>query len=333
MDCLQNYIGLRQVSTAPISGLWINALPGMSTELADRIATEEQLNYVGVWADVQSNAFRRIQEDVVNLLSTDVKINQIVYQTHRPKVYRNQPAILADTNYRGVIVQVPVSKYVTFRLREVYIYSTSIVATTLKTFASQNINLVVGLNTIPVNVNYSLTKFGGINLFIGVDGSDFDSISFFPEYYDFYDCHNNCHSGISNFNGQPDYIVMEPAEIGLSEDMDFDNLTKFADGRGIAIGAEINCSVEEFICQNRKSFDSSLLYLLGSEMLFMKLGSPRLNYLASSNLELTQLTRNEFEKKYLSSLQKALDSIPLHGDSLCFECAETAFVSHKYTDV
>jgi hypothetical protein len=99
------------------------------------------------------------------------------------------------------------------------------------------------------------------------------------------------------------------------------------------IGAEIQCSIEEFICQNKKSFKQSLLYLLGIGMLSMKLGSSRLNYFSSSNEERTVATRRDFETRYLSSLKKAIESIPLNGDSLCFECSQPDFVSHKYTDV
>jgi hypothetical protein len=341
MDCLLNYIGLKQVTTAPESGLWVNSLPGMSTELADNIANSEQVHYAGVWNDVQANAFGRLEGMIINMLSDEIKINQTVFQTRRPQVYRNKTAIVADTKYRGVSVLVPQSKYVSFYLREVYVYASGPATTTLKFFdlndgqeliESVEVTLVEGLNTIPVDETFSLVKFGGLNFFIAIDATDFDTISFLPEYFDFYDCHNSCYSGAS-FYGQPDYLVIEPAELDLTEDAYFDNLTKFSDGRGISIGAEIQCSIQEFICQNKKIFKQSLLYLLGSEMLFMKLGSSRLNFFSSSNLELTQATRNEFEKRILTTLKQAVDSIPLDGDGFCFECAQTAFVSHKYTDV
>jgi hypothetical protein len=74
----------------------------------------------------------------------------------------------------------------------------------------------------------------GLIFFIAIDATDFDTISFLPEYFDFYDCHNSCYSGAS-FYGQPDYLVIEPAELDLTEDAYFDNLIKFSDGRGICL--------------------------------------------------------------------------------------------------
>jgi hypothetical protein len=338
--CLVDYIGLKNVTTAPESGLFINSLPGMSTELADKIASTEEVDAEGVWNDVQTWAFLRFKNDVVNTIGEEVKLNQIIYQTKRPKVYRNQAEINLGANYRGVVVQVPESKYVAFYLKEVYVFSDAVAQTTIKVFDlndgvevhTQDELLSLGLNTIKIDKTFSLTNFGGINLFIAVDGTNFNTISFYPEYFDFYDCHNMCHSGIQNFHGQTYSLIIEPAEIPLSSDMDFDNLTKFSDGRGVAIGAEIQCSVEEFICQNKKSLEQCLLYLLGAEMLLQKLGSFRLNFFASTNLELTNANRVEFEKRYYSNLKRTLSSIPIHGDSLCFEC-QTAFVSYKYTDV
>lgn len=341
MDCLLNYIGLKQVTLSPESGLFVNSLPGMSTEFADKIASEEQIHYAGVWADVQANAFGRLEGMVINLLSEEIKINQTVFQTRRPQIYRKQSQILAEEKYRGVYVRVPQSKYVSFFLREVFIYSRQATVTTLHVFdlndgseiiEAIDVTLVEGLNTIEIKENFSLSKFGGLNFFIAVDASDFGTISFLPEYFDFYDCHSQCYSSL-DFQGQPDYLVIEPAEIALDDVIEFDNLTKFIDGRGLSIGADIQCSIEEFICQNKKVFKQSLLYLLGSEMLFMKLGSPRLNFFSSSNLELTQATRNEFEKRLLMTLKQAVDSIPLDGEGFCFECAQTAFISHKYTGV
>lgn len=68
MECFVNYIGLSQCAgayDAPASGIYINTLPGLQLEAIDKIATQEQVNYLGVWADVQSNALPDFRIDVM----------------------------------------------------------------------------------------------------------------------------------------------------------------------------------------------------------------------------------------------------------------------------
>ncbi len=68
MDCLKDYIGIQgcgaPVPLAPpgetlsdvFSGLYINQLPGVSLKSIEKLADEEQQNYLGVWADIQRRA-------------------------------------------------------------------------------------------------------------------------------------------------------------------------------------------------------------------------------------------------------------------------------------
>lgn len=70
MDCLTGYIGLRLCATdeVPESGLFINSLPGISVEAMDNIADSEQITYIGLWADAQTEAYSRFQIDFYNEL-------------------------------------------------------------------------------------------------------------------------------------------------------------------------------------------------------------------------------------------------------------------------
>jgi hypothetical protein len=56
MDCLKGYIGILGCAApaeTPGSGLYINQLPGVSLEVIEGIADDEQETYLGVWADVE----------------------------------------------------------------------------------------------------------------------------------------------------------------------------------------------------------------------------------------------------------------------------------------
>lgn len=65
MNCLTDYIGIKGCNndTPPESALFINSLPGISLESMDRIATADQITYMGVWSDVQDEAYAVFEID------------------------------------------------------------------------------------------------------------------------------------------------------------------------------------------------------------------------------------------------------------------------------
>lgn len=68
MDCFIDYIGLSLCAGAyqvPASGTYISSLPGLNLESIDKVATQEQINYTGVWDDVQINALPDFKVDVM----------------------------------------------------------------------------------------------------------------------------------------------------------------------------------------------------------------------------------------------------------------------------
>lgn len=66
IDCFVDSIGLQacEGETAPVSGLYLNSLPGLSIEAIDNIADSEQVTYAGVYRDVQTNALAQFNLDV-----------------------------------------------------------------------------------------------------------------------------------------------------------------------------------------------------------------------------------------------------------------------------
>lgn len=74
--CLDNYIGLQYCNAEPpASGLYINSLPGVSIEIMDSIAEAEQVTYLGVWSDVQAQAWLRFKLDFVVELNKCFELN------------------------------------------------------------------------------------------------------------------------------------------------------------------------------------------------------------------------------------------------------------------
>lgn len=78
MTCFVDYIGLSLCAGAyesPASGIYINSLPGLSMESLDKIADQEQINYLGVWLDVQSNALPDFKVDIMGEIRKCYELN------------------------------------------------------------------------------------------------------------------------------------------------------------------------------------------------------------------------------------------------------------------
>jgi hypothetical protein len=78
MDCFIDYIGLSACAgayEAPASGIYVNSLPGLSLESIDKVANQEQLNYLGVWNDAQTNAVQQFKVDVMAEIQKCYQLN------------------------------------------------------------------------------------------------------------------------------------------------------------------------------------------------------------------------------------------------------------------
>lgn len=67
LNCLIDYIGFINCAgqdEVP-TGLYINSLPGISLEMVDKIANSEQITYLQVWADAQTEASVRFKIDFI----------------------------------------------------------------------------------------------------------------------------------------------------------------------------------------------------------------------------------------------------------------------------
>lgn len=78
MDCFVDSVGLQfcQGSETPVSGLYLNSLPGISIESIDKIADSEQITYLGVFEDVQTNAKAQFRLDIMTELHKCYRLNK-----------------------------------------------------------------------------------------------------------------------------------------------------------------------------------------------------------------------------------------------------------------
>lgn len=326
MTCLIDYIGLKHCSNeVPESGLYVNILPGISTELADKIANSEQVNLKGVYTDVQTRAFLRLQSDIVALMSQTMNFNHIVYQTRKPKLSQPKKIQLASENWIGVYVLLPESRYSAFRLGKIYVFSTGVVNDVpLKVFSTEDatelysttVALVEGFNEIEVNQLFAL-RYGLLQLFIAIDSTTVELVKFRYTWKDYDDLFAwfTC----EDYPANVDDLEIRSAYLPTS-DFAYKENVKITGNHLMGVQADVLCSYESFICENKQFFKTPLWYLLGVELLTEKLSTTRQNFFANTDKKGTMQLIEGFESLYEQELKKVVDAIPLTGESICFDC-------------
>lgn len=87
MNCFEDYVGVLGCNMPiPESGLYINSLPGLPLMSIDMIANPEQVNFVGVWKDVQIRASHRLLSEVTSRFSKRYKIKSINHSNNIGRV-------------------------------------------------------------------------------------------------------------------------------------------------------------------------------------------------------------------------------------------------------
>jgi hypothetical protein len=200
MSCLTDYIGIRFTDApVPESGLYINSLPGISTEFIDKVADCEQGDYLGMWSDVQDRSYLLFKNKIISMMAQKAKFEQEIYQTKRFSASGSSIELIPSSNeYRGCFVRLPESKYSTLFIKNILVYSDAIVSTTLKVYDTQDaeelytqdIDLVAGVNVVTVNQSFA-QKYGVVEIFIGVDCSSVNTMKTTqPQFYYFYNGKN-----------------------------------------------------------------------------------------------------------------------------------------------
>lgn len=98
MDCLNDYIGIKVCGDeTPESGIFINSLPGISLESIDKVANEDQITYLGLWADVQAEAAARFELDFTTEVTKCFKLN--AYCDYEDLICENKEKLINPWRY------------------------------------------------------------------------------------------------------------------------------------------------------------------------------------------------------------------------------------------
>jgi hypothetical protein len=337
MNCLIDYIGLQDCyGSTSLSGMYINQLPGVELKMIDYIADEEQINYVGVWDDVQKRAKERFRNDVIGEFSKRYRIKTIYSSIDLEKIVDLTTTTAANTQYRGFTIELNPENddYVKTNLQVIYIqtlflYLQAPANTTIDFYdldtnqllLTKNVTGAAGWNTINV-----FTSFDTKRLYVGYDATTINSVKkdiskinnldFIDNEYIYWDgC--GCNNAYM-FNGAQSSLI-DPYTI-----------TQGIDSFGLSGIWSVKCQYDNIVCNNLEAFKSAWLYCLGAELMKERIYSSRLN-------EFTVFDRNRAKEllklfevmyrggvvdeiRYDGELTNTIESINLSSVDCCLEC-------------
>ena len=337
MNCLIDYIGLQDCyGSTSLSGMYINQLPGVELQMVDYIADQEQINYVGVWDDVQKRAKERFRNDVISEFGKRYKIKTIFNSIDLEKIIDTTQTTSAAPEYRGFTIELNPENddYVRTNLQVIYIqtlflYLPSATNTTIDFYdldtnqllLTKSVTGVQGWNTINV-----FSSFDTKRLFVGYDSSlinsvnkdisKIDDLDFIDNYYVYWDSCGCNNSFI--FNGAKASLI-DPYTI-----------TEGIDSFGLSGIWSIKCQYDNIVCNNLEAFKNAWLYCLGAELMKERIYSNRLNeytvFDRTRAKELHKLFEAMYrggvvdEVRYDGELTNIINSINLSPTDCCLEC-------------
>jgi len=334
MDCLTDYIGLKGcTSSTPRSGKYVNQLPGIEFQMVDKLADEQQVNYAGVWTDIQTRAQARLHNDVISEFKKRYKIKTLTQSFDISKEIDTSNTTAAAAQYRGYSLEFdPDNELVDSNLQVHYLqslplYFTSLNATTIVVYdldtglllSSKAVSAPTSTGWTTINLDLLITS---PRIFVGYDATSLDS----------YDLDISLlRATASNCDSCSDSDCVSDIRGAYATIAAPTTLTYGDSSFGLSGIISTKCSFDGLICNNLETFTTPYWYLLGAELSKERLYSSRLNEFTIFDRNKAKELWQNFEIMYMGgtlegivhegALVQAIDGIYLDENDCCLECS------------
>lgn len=350
MNCLRDYIGIRGCGiTPPVSGIYVNTLPGIEFKGIEDLANADQVSFQGVWDDVQDRAIERFSLDVIGELSgfdDRYRLRQVTQTVDLGRELGDNVAVSA--NQSGFVIELnnPGDQFVCSNMQTLYVQSVSFysVAGGAYTLIVKNADLgttldtligtaTVGWNTVETDCFYdaqrvSITQDTSAISTATLDLSQFNLSGFNNTIW------NNDYWG---FNGALwfNYGCSGSAQVrGYQTDLSYQNPVYGQNTFGISCVFSVRCTYNNVVCKNKRYFAPAWRLCLGIELMEERLSTSRINKWTTVDYKQAQRLKGKFEAMYRGGefkdgdfssfyegeLKKACNSIDLDLTDCCLEC-------------
>lgn len=318
LDCYIDYIGVQGCDeTTPDSGLFINQLPGIELEMIDQLADEQQVDFEGVWDDVQARAIRRFKTDINAEFKKMYKLKNITQSIDMERVIDTASTTAAAVEYRGFTLELDrqddnfaYSNLETIYVQSVSLYFSSTNATTIKVFdILTGTELFTQAVAAPAAIGWTTINlfqtFESRRIFVCYDatllvGVELDTANLKNAVNRRQD---NCNYNIACYScggaeGAFTNAELRSGQATIAATITEDDITFSDDSFGLSGIWSVICSFDAFVCNNRESFTRTWWYLLGMELMEERMYTNRLNKFTAFDKNKAKSLLRLFTRKY-----------------------------------
>lgn len=317
MSCLDNLIGIDKVceTVTPVSGLYINSLPGMRLKIAESIITDEDVSGKSLIESKIEFAQAYLVADFRNFLQDKFKMNSVL-SSETAGFYKDDSETVASVagRFRGIRIQVNDYNYTETQISRVGIKLTDAVTDNIYVYDLTSGLLLdtiaftsVADQVVYVDVNKKYrSNSQKQSLFVCMDASISDQ-------YATYSGRTGCVS--CNKSG---LISWDTSGYISGQKIDSNFISQSGSG-GITVDYQVACDVERFLCKMSQTIAWPLLYKTGAEILKELKYSRNLNSIVIIDQDKTEQLLTDYEAEYTKSMTQIALNMVL-PDDICFKC-------------
>lgn len=304
IDCLVGHVGLKRVVESPTSDVFINDLHGITTnQFQNTREMDENDGILESWNTLEGRAIRSFETDIKFNLKKYFKNHQTISTGITGFVDDNELADHGSGKYAGWLFDVSTyAQALKIEINDVRLtlaaaqdFNVKIFdANTGKELFSKEVTGSVGLNVIKILKSYAVYNHNKIFV-------TYDTVIPIRVFNDPFV------PGVISQGSLATTTIVLAENIGASE-------------VGMAVGYNVKCSIEEFVCSRLELFLEPYLRKLGIEFLKESKYSDTFNRYNLLDDETSNELIDDYKEEYKDLLDSTFQDLTVPDDGICFIC-------------
>jgi hypothetical protein len=305
-SCLENFIGVRCLTTNPKSGLWINDLPGINLGYAADIVDRGGMSGLQFLQEKIDFATRLVIQEISGYSNQFFRISSIVDEIHVGDYQRQ--FVTTSAADRGVYLKVKKSRLLKIRINEIKLVLQNTNYTT-------DIEVDDGVNVTTYNVT--------------TDGTGVAIIQ--PNYITGTGEVWITQAGVGSIPARSDVKTNCGCSTKTSKYISANgwNGTTASQTYGFSVNAVAECNYDEFACIIVSKLPFPILFKAGLEIVKEAITTDRLNSITLLDEDKVNFLLKNFNDEYERHMKMLVDSIPelmKRTDDCCVVCSQSKYV-------
>lgn len=311
-SCLEDFIGVKCLTSNPKSGLWINDLPGINLRYAADIVDSDGMSGLQFLKEKVDYATKLVIQELNAIALPYFRLNGLVDQI--------ESGIFKDTyqvwpvGYRGTKIKASRGRLMRIRINNIKFKSQA--ASSALTFQIRDgLNIETYTGTTDVDGYYEfnpeyISKSNEVYVLVNTSG---------------YSCNKTELKAGCGCSTKTSKFLTATGWDG--------NTNKTANTTfGLVVDATAECSYDEFACMVISKLGFPILFKAGTEIVKEAVGTDRLNSITLLDTDKANFLLKDFEEQYAKHSKILADSMPemmKRIDDCCIICNQSRYVQAK----